>query len=46
MGSMRNRRIAVGCALIVVCLAIAGATVLRAQTPKRVALVGGMLLTG
>ena len=46
MWLMRNRKIVVGYALIVVCLAMAGATVLRAQTPKRLALVGGMLLTG
>ena len=46
MWMMRNRRIAVGYALLVIGLAIAGATALRAQTPKRLALVGGMLLTG
>ncbi len=40
MWLMRNRNIAVGYAVIVVCLAIASATVLRAQTPKRLALVG------
>jgi imidazolonepropionase-like amidohydrolase len=45
MSQIRKSKVSIGCALLV-CLAIASATTIRGQAPKRLALVGGMLLTG
>jgi imidazolonepropionase-like amidohydrolase len=46
MSQIRNSNVSIGCALLAICLALASATTIRGQAPKRLALVGGMLLTG
>ena len=46
MSQIRNSNVSLGCALLALCLAVATATTIRGQAPKRLALVGGMLLTG